>query len=732
MPVCSTIKKEFFAGELVIAGGIILTINKRIVAFLCSLLMLASIIPWSAINAAASFDGVLQFNGEGKFTVMQLADIQENKDVDPGTIDLITKAIARYSPDLIILTGDNIKGLISANSFRAAVDQFLAPILASGTKFAVTFGNHDDLGAWPVNPGTREEQYAYYKQKGGSLFVDHDIPALDGTGSGSIPVFPFGKTSGLPAFQLFLMDSGGYMNVTLDLDGVRTSQIDYYLTTNPTVPSIWFQHIPVPEFYNLLLQVPSGTPDSYEGSHEPFNDFTWAMNSSLIDWKASGSGNVADIYKEAPGPTNLETYQGDQYRSSAGYGSKTLYEAWLANGNMKGAFFGHNHTNSFVGTTPDGVTLGFAKAATLQGYNDGDPGVRIFEIDDSGSYTTIGITRSMLNSFGVGDYSAVNSAISAARVMKNGTPFFRANSFNDPRYYNPSSTTIGNGVFSPAFFTDGAAELQTAIDAVEHNLDSRFQSAINGFAATISSAWQALCLKPADYSAVENLLAAETQTEMLAPPYYQATHLGQRLPLEYYISGTLEHWNTAKITVTRNLKVPDQDVVNGMLNSLRIAYEALRLKPEYERGNLAPASGASTIVNHGSLFIYGLFPGITQSEFESEFVILYGSGQLEYVQNAAGFGTGTRINYIDTATGTIIYTYILLVFGDVNGDGNVDSGDAGTAVDVENYMVSWDSTEDAAFISAGDVNGDGATDSIDAGMMVDFENYMTEIVQTRI
>ena len=709
-----------------------MTLKKRLLSFIIALSVIAGASNWSAITADASYDGVLQFDEHGKFTVLQLADIQENGEVEPEIIDLITTAIARYSPDLVVFTGDNIRGFISSKSFKSAVDQYLAPLLATNTKFAVTFGNHDDQGVWPTNPGTREEQYAYYKSKGGSNFIDHDVSALNGTGSGVIPLYPFGSNSGTPAFQLFLMDSGTYINVTLDLDGVRTSQIDYYMTTNPSVPSLWFQHIPVPEFYNMLVQVPGGTANSYEGSHEPFNNYTWAMNTSLIDWKASGSNDIADIYKEAPGPTNLETYQGEQYRSSSVYGSKTVYEAWLANGNMKGAFFGHNHTNSFVGKTLDGITLGYAKAATLQGYNDGDPGVRVYEIDDSGSYTTISVTRSLLNNYSVGDYSAVNNAISAARVMKNGTPFFRANSFNDPRYYNPSSTTIGNGVFSPAFFTDGAAELQTAIDAVEHNLDSRFQSAINGFAATISSAWQALCLKPADYSAVENLLAAETQTEMLAPPYYQATHLGQRLPLEYYISGTLEHWNTAKITVTRNLKVPDQDVVNGMLNSLRIAYEALRLKPEYERGNLAPASGASTIVNHGSLFIYGLFPGITQSEFESEFVILYGSGQLEYVQNAAGFGTGTRINYIDTATGTIIYTYILLVFGDVNGDGNVDSGDAGTAVDVENYMVSWDSTEDAAFISAGDVNGDGATDSIDAGMMVDFENYMTEIVQTRI
>lgn len=706
-----------------------MTLKKRLLSFIIALSVIAGASNWSAITADASNDGMLQFDENGKFTVLQLADIQENSDVEPEIIDLITTAIARYSPDLVVFTGDNIRGFISSKSFKSAVDQFLAPVLAANTKFAVTFGNHDDQGVWPTNPGTREEQYAYYKSKGGSNFIDHDVSALNGTGSGAIPIYPFGQNAGTPAFQLFLMDSGTYINVTLDLDGVRTSQIDYYLTTNPSVPSLWFQHIPVPEFYNLLVQVPEGTANSYEGSHEPFNDYTWAMNTSLIDWKASGSNNIADIYKEAPGPTNLETYQGDQYRSSSVYGSKTVYEAWMVNGNMKGAFFGHNHTNSFVGTTMDGITLGYAKAATLQGYNDGDPGVRIFEIDDSGSYTTISITRSLLSSYGVGDYSSVNSAVAAAQVLNNGTAYFRANNTNDPLYYNPVSTTIGNGVFTPSSFVGNASALQAAIDAVEHNLDSRSQSQINAFAASITSAWQALSLKEADYSAVNNLLAYEAQTDILAPPYYNKTHSGQRLPTEYYTDSTLDAWNIAKSLAIPNLKIPDQPVVNETADSLRNAYEALRLKPEFERGNLAGAPGTATVVNHSSLYVYGLLPGLTQSEFENDLVKKYGNGRLEFIHHPNGFGTGSRVCFVDNLTNAVVYTYILLIYGDVNGDGNVDSGDAGTAVDFENYMVSWDLPEDSAFRLAGDLNGDGVTDSIDAGIMIDYENYMVDIDQ---
>ena len=683
------------------------------------------LIPKAAVPALIS--EVLQFNAEGKFTVLQLADIQENGEVEPEIIDLITKAIVRYNPDIVVFTGDNIRGFISSKSFKSAVDQFLAPLLASNTKFAVTFGNHDDTGVWPTNPGTREEQYAYYKVKGGSLFVDHDVPALEGTGSGSIPVYAFGQNTETPAFQLFLMDSGTYINVTLDLDGVRTSQIDYYMVTNPSVPSLWFQHIPVPELYNLLYQVPAGTANSYEGSHDPFNDYTWALNTSLIDWKASGSNITQDIYKEAPGPTNLDTYQGDQYRSSAIYGSKTVYEAWLANGNMKGAFFGHNHTNSFVGTTMDGVTLGYAKAATLQGYNDGDPGIRVFEIDDSGSYTTISVTRSLLNNYGVGDYSAVNNAISAACVMKSGETYFRANNMNDPHYFNPSSTTVGNGVYPPDAFIGNASDLQSAIDAVEHNLDSRSQHLIDAFAASITAAWQSLSLKDADYSAVYDLLAIEDQDKILAPQHYSLTHTGQMLPVSYYTNGTLDNWHMVKASVRLNLKIPEQAAVNAWANSLAAAYEALRLKPEYERGNLAAAPGTSTVVNYDSLYIYGLFPGITKIEFESDFVRIYGNGHLECDYQPHGFGTGTKVRLINNLSNAVIYTYALLIFGDVNGDGNVDDGDSGQIVDFENYLYDW--SENSEKLRAGDINGDGVVDSIDAGIITDVQNYLIGIDQ---
>ena len=145
--------------------------------------------------------------------------------------------------------------------------------------------------------------------------------------------------------------------------------------------------------------------------------------------------------------------------------------------------------------------------------------------------------------------------------------------------------------------------------------------------------------------------------------------------------------------------------------------------------SITPKAGSATIINHDK-YIYGLVPDITKTLFESNFIQLSDNGRLQYTPNTESFGTGTIIELIDNTTQLVKETYTVIIFGDVNGDGNIDSIDAGTIVDYENYISTWDPTADAAYIKAGDLNGDGTIDSIDAGIAVDAENYMVTIDQS--
>lgn len=371
-----------------------MSMKKRLFSLVLSLVLVFTIIPWSAMKASASFTGTLQFNSSGKFRVIQLADIQDYNNVNSNVITMITNAMVRYQPDLVVFTGDNYTGGFSSSYFQTAVNQFTQPLLSNNIKFAVTFGNHDDQSTAP----SKTTQYDYYKSRGGNLFVDHDVSALTGVGNGVMPIYPYDQTSGTPAFQVYLMDSGTY--ASSGYENPHTDQIDYYIQRSlsyPTVPSLWFQHIIVPDvFWETMTTTSNGTPGQ-SGNGSAFGSQTWYLQTNRINWAKSGQETtIANIFKELPCPPNESIYKDSAHRSSSSYGSKTLYEAWRDYGNMLGTYYGHDHKNSFVTTTQDGIDIGFGKAATLGSYNDGNPGFRVYDLDLNGTYSSYNVTKADL------------------------------------------------------------------------------------------------------------------------------------------------------------------------------------------------------------------------------------------------------------------------------------------------------------------------------------------------
>ncbi len=102
--------------------------KKRVLSLFLVLMIAATAVPWSCVTVSSSYNGVLQFDTQGKFTVMQVTDIQDDESVATGTIELLNRALARYSPDLVVLTGDNVSGNTSKSEFLQSLDQFLAPL----------------------------------------------------------------------------------------------------------------------------------------------------------------------------------------------------------------------------------------------------------------------------------------------------------------------------------------------------------------------------------------------------------------------------------------------------------------------------------------------------------------------------------------------------------------------------------------------------------------------------
>lgn len=157
----------------------------------------------------------------------------------------------------------------------------------------------------------------------------------------------------------------------------------------------------------------------------------------------------------------------------------------------------------------------------------------------------------------------------------------------------------------------------------------------------------------------------------------------------------------------------------------------------FQKGSfeLVPAKGSTTVIekaDNGKKFIYGLKTDLKTDEFEKDFIVIPFGYHLVYEYyngNDGVIGTHTRVLVVDSFSDEVVDTYCIVIFGDVNGDGNIDSGDAGIITDVENWVIEWDAVTDACLFKAGDVNGDGNIGQVDADIIVNVENYMQEINQ---
>ncbi len=129
-------------------------------------------------------------------------------------------------------------------------------------------------------------------------------------------------------------------------------------------------------------------------------------------------------------------------------------------------------------------------------------------------------------------------------------------------------------------------------------------------------------------------------------------------------------------------------------------------------------------------YIYGVEPEYAEDIY-SVFEVI-GDGELEIVANEAGSeaGTGTIVNVLDL-DGNVVESYVLVIFGDVNGDGMIDMVDAGDIELHDAWMYEMSSNgmrfEYAYQAFAADVNCDYMADMVDAGDVELHDAYMYEM-----
>ncbi|MBQ2775121.1 MAG: metallophosphoesterase family protein [Clostridia bacterium] len=305
---------------------------------------------------------MLKFNSDGKFKIMQIADVQEIPSVSEDTMSLISAAVDRENPDLIIFTGDQIKGYSIKFKNRPdlvekTINKILEPIVNKSIPFMVTYGNHDSECG--VSKLKQHEIYSKY-----SCFVVGNVRNRDDVGTADVQIFS--KDEQRPVFNIYTIDSHGKAENGGGYAPVNAEQIEWYETERERLkaengvymPSLVFQHIPIPEFFDVIKKVPKGTRGAVPayGAHE--NEYF-----TLFDETKEQGGFML----ESPAAPDENTGE---------------FKAMSEKGDVLGIYVGHDHNNSFV-VNYQGIDLGYTQGTGFNVYGPGENrGVRIFELNE--------------------------------------------------------------------------------------------------------------------------------------------------------------------------------------------------------------------------------------------------------------------------------------------------------------------------------------------------------------
>ncbi len=117
-----------------------------------------------------------------------------------------------------------------------------------------------------------------------------------------------------------------------------------------------------------------------------------------------------------------------------------------------------------------------------------------------------------------------------------------------------------------------------------------------------------------------------------------------------------------------------------------------------------------TVIDADNKYIYGITPGDNVEDY-----IKVNNGSFELVANSSGFtnGTGSTV-IVKNASGTVVDTYMVIIFGDVNGDTQVTGADSQL---IMNKVAGNASLNDLQMF-ASDVSGDNNSTGADSQLIM--------------
>ncbi len=311
----------------------------------------------------------LRFSEDGKFKIMICGDphvrarlttnLLIRKDID--TRALMEAALEETKPQLVVIMGDIISAP-TVEEYRECFLHYTEAIRERNIPLAYVNGNHDH---------DREEQVKVDEMLAVFREYEHTV-AFDATPEipRSINYFVniLSSKDDTPKYNLWFMDSNNRCddpNISY-YDWVHDDQIEWYekkaeemkeKNGGKILPSLLFQHIPVPEVYEFLRpaklwELPSAVP-----GHKKWSDTYYVLKDGIKGYL--GEGPCTPCFNNGQ------------------------FASWKKTGDIAGAFFGHDHMNDFEGYV-DGIYLAQNKLSGFFAYTDGcRSGVRLVTLDEN-------------------------------------------------------------------------------------------------------------------------------------------------------------------------------------------------------------------------------------------------------------------------------------------------------------------------------------------------------------
>ena len=389
------------------------------------------------------------------------------------------------------------------------------------------------------------------------------------------------------------------------------------------------------------------------------------------------------------------------------------------------------YNNGTIGTTDTGYTV--------SGYNTDTAGEQTITVTYQGFTATYKVT--LIQSYA--DYTEVDAAISAANA-KIATGFYTDesvevlnNSINavvrnlkateqatvdgyardiiaktkalvmkgaDYSAVEAAKTAAKAEIDKGIYTDESVAALNAAIAAVVEGKKIEEQSVVDGYAAEIVAKTEALVEKPSDFSKIDAL-------------YNEIANYDPNLYTNYdeifyvYIFDFYEvQVADAKKTYTG---ISQQGEVDKLYDKLVEYKNMLELKTPEQVAKFELKNGAKYKTSGGVTYIIGLRTGLTDSALKSNFFVM--ENVTVSIKKVMGrtVGTGTKITVKSTLDNSVIGEYVILIYGDINGDGMITMLDSSILLSYLNKGATFTAVQKLA----ANVNGDRYVNFVDVRML---------------